>query len=208
MTCWVKLPTPALPDQVQGDPKLRFVSISAEDAPQRLFLCPTYYTRPPLIVKPFKFYPHDSPGFTRFLQCSFICTGYTAAVLKSTQSDRWKKSVFSAGLQILKPSPREGGPGRMRGSYRLRTANGQPWQALPSSVTTVTASVSAPEPPSAVALRHAGVIGKRTQSDCPLFIGKIYLLILIGSAPGSTAGHTSTSLKSSVFVTTVITTAG
>ena len=50
------------PDQVQGDPKLRFVSISAEDAPQRpCFYVQTYYTRPPLIVKPFKFYPHDSP---------------------------------------------------------------------------------------------------------------------------------------------------
>lgn len=45
----------------------------------------------------------------------------------------------------------------------------------------------------------------------PAFLSvKIYLLTLIRSAPGSTAPEatTSTSLKSSVFVTTVITTAG
>ena len=57
----------------------------------------------------------------------------------------------------------------------------------------------------------SGEAKKRTPNRVPAFLSvKIYLLILIRSAPGSTAPEatTSTSLKSSVFVTTVITTAG
>ena len=145
------------------------------------------------------------PGFTRFLQCSFICTGYTAAVLNPPhpdRSDRYEEKAYSLrGCEILKPSPAgEGGPagpdeGQLPIANRKRAAMAS--SALISHLT-VTASPS-------------GEAKKRTPNRVPAFLSvKIYLLILIRSAPGSTAPEatTSTSLKSSVFVTTVITTAG
>lgn len=130
------------------------------------------------------------PGFTRFLQCSFICTGYTVAVFKKhphpDRSDRYEEKAYSLR-------------GRMRGKLPIanRKRAAMASSALISHLT-VTASPS-------------GEAKKRTPNRVPAFLSvKIYLLILIRSAPGSTAPEatTSTSLKSSVFVTTVITTAG
>lgn len=128
------------------------------------------------------------PGFTRFLQCSFICTGYTVAVLTKhpDRSDRHEEKEYTLR-------------GRMRGKLPIanRKRAAMASSALISHLT-VTASPS-------------GEAKKRTPNRVPAFLSvKIYLLILIRSAPGSTAPEatTSTSLKSSVFVTTVITTAG
>ena len=89
--------------------------------------------------------------------------------------------------------------GRMRGKLPIanRKRAAMASSALISHLT-VTASPS-------------GEAKKRTPNPVPAFLSvKIYLLILIRPAPGSTAPEatTSTSLKSSVFVTTVITTAG
>ena len=91
------------PDQVQGDPKLRFVSISAEDAPQRpCFYVQTYYTRPPLIVKPFKFYPHDSPQVSHaFFNVLSSVPGILQLYSQNTQTgviDRKKKRILCGAM--------------------------------------------------------------------------------------------------------------
>ena len=140
------------------------------------------------------------PGFTRFLQCSFICTGYTVAVLTKhpDRSDRHEEKEYTLRGH-LPPRGKVAPQGRMRG--KLPIAN-RKRAAIASSALishlTVTASPS-------------GEAKKRAPNRVPAFLSvKIYLLILIRSAPGSTVPEatTSTSLKSSVFVTTVITTAG
>ena len=91
------------PDQVQGDPKLRFVSISAEDAPQRpCFYVQTYYTRPSLIVKPFKFYPHDSPQVSyAFISVLSSVPGILQLYSKNTQTgviDTKKKRILCGAM--------------------------------------------------------------------------------------------------------------
>ena len=91
------------PDQVQGDPKLRFVSISAEDAPQRpCFYVQTYYTRPPRIVKPFKFYPHDFPQVLHaFFNVLSSVPGILQLYSKNTQTgviDRKKKRILCGAM--------------------------------------------------------------------------------------------------------------
>lgn len=167
MTCWVKLPTPALPGSGSRRPETAVCFDLSRGCPSApLFLCPNLLYTPTADCQAFQILStRFPPGFTRFLQCSFICTGYTVAVLKKhpDRSDRYEEKAYSLrGCKILKPSP-------------------------------------------------AGEAKKRTPNRVPAFLSvKIYLLILIRSAPGSTAPEatTSTSLKSSVFVTTVITTAG
>ena len=144
------------------------------------------------------------PGFTRFLECSFICTGYTVAVLKKQpdRSDRYEEKAYSLrGCKILKSSPvgKVAPQGRMRG--KLPIANRKRAAMASSALISHLTATASP----------AGETKKRTPNRVPAFLSvKIYLLILIRSAPGSTAPEatTSTSLKSSVFVTTVITTAG
>ena len=167
MTCWVKLPTPALPGSGSRRPETAVCFDLSRGCPSApLFLCPNLLYTPTADCQAFQILStRFPPGFTRFLQCSFICTGYTVAVLKKypDRSDQYEEKAYSLrDCEILKPSP-------------------------------------------------AGEAKKRTPNRVPAFLSvKIYLLILIRSAPGSTAPEatTSTSLKSSVFVTTVITTAG
>ena len=176
MTCWVKLPTPALPGSGSRRPETAVCfDLSRGCPPAPLFLCPNLLYTPIADCQAFQILSTRFPsGFTRFLQCSFICTGYSPAG--------------------------EGGPagpdeGQLPIANRKRAAMAS--SALISHLT-VTASPS-------------GEAKKRTPNRVPAFLSvKIYLLILIRSAPGSTAPEatTSTSLKSSVFVTTVITTAG
>ena len=208
MTCWVKLPTPALPGSGSRRPETAVCFDLSRGCPSApLFLCPNLLYTPTADCQAFQILStRFPPGFTRFLQCSFICTGYTVAVLKKhphpDRSDRYEEKAYSLrGCKILKPSPAgEGGPaGRMRGKLPIanRKRAAMASSALISHLT-VTAS-------------PAGEAKKRTPNRMPAFLSvKIYLLILIRSAPGSTAPEatTSTSLKSSVFVTTVITTAG
>ena len=204
MTCWVKLPTPALPGSGSRRPETAVCFDLSRGCPSApLFLCPNLLYTPTADCQAFQILStRFPPGFTRFLQCSFICTGYTVAVLKKhpDRSDRYEEKAYSLrGCKILKPSPvGEGGPA---GPDKLPIAN-RKRAAMASSALishlTVTASPS-------------GEAKKRTPNRVPAFLSvKIYLLILIRSAPGSTAPEatTSTSLKSSVFVTTVITTAG
>ena len=52
MTCWVQLPTPALPGSGVRFPKSQLISVSAEDAPQRpcFYVC-FQYTRKTGVVK-------------------------------------------------------------------------------------------------------------------------------------------------------------
>lgn len=191
MTCWVKLPTPALPGSGSRRPETAVCFDLSRGCPSApLFLCPNLLYTPTADCQAFQILStrFPPPGFTRFLQCSFICTGYTVAVLTKhpDRSDRHEEKEYTLR-------------GRMRGKLpianRKRTAMAS--SALISHLT-VTASPS-------------GEAKKRTSNRVPAFLSvKIYLLILIRSAPGSTAPEatTSTSLKSSVFVTTVITTAG
>ena len=190
MTCWVKLPTPALPGSGSRRPETAVCFDLSRGCPSApLFLCPNLLYTPTADCQAFQILStRFPPGFTRFLQCSFICTGYTVAVLTKhpDRSDRHEEKEYTLR-------------GRMRGKLpianRKRTAMAS--SALISHLT-VTASPS-------------GEAKKRTPNRVPAFLSvKIYLLILIRSAPGSTAPEatTSTSLKSSVFVTTVITTAG
>ena len=206
MTCWVKLPTPALPGSGSRRPETAVCFDLSRGCPSApLFLCPNLLYTPTADCQAFQILStRFPPGFTRFLQCSFICTGYTVAVLKKhpDRSDRYEEKTYSLrSCEILKPSPAgEGGPagpdeGQLPIANRKRAAMAS--SALISHLT-VTASPS-------------GEAKKRTPNRVPAFLSvKIYLLILIRSAPGSTAPEatTSTSLKSSVFVTTVITTAG
>ena len=168
MTCWVKLPTPALPGSGSRRPETAVCFDLSRGCPSApLFLCPNLLYTPTADCQAFQILStRFPPGFTRFLQCSFICTGYTAAVLKKLPIANRKRAAMASSALI--------------------------------SHLTVTAS-------------PAGEAKKRTPNRMPAFLSvKIYLLILIRSAPGSTAPEatTSTSLKSSVFVTTVITTAG
>ena len=167
MTCWVQLPTPALPGSGSRRPETAVCFDLSRGCPSApLFLCPNLLYTPTADCQAFQILStRFPPGFTRFLQCSFICTGYTAAVLKKhpDRRDRYEEKAYSLrDCKTLKPSP-------------------------------------------------VGEAKKRTPNRVPAFLSvKFYLLILIRSAPGSTAPEatTSTSLKSSVFVTTVITTAG
>ncbi len=226
MTCWVKLPTPALPGSGSRRPETAVCFDLSRGCPSApLFLCPNLLYTPTADCQAFQILStRFPPGFTRFLQCSFICTGYTAAVLKKQpdRSDRYEEKAYSLrGCEILKPSPRGkvAPQGRMRGKLPIanRKRAAMASSALISHLT-VTASVSAPRaafggcaPTRACGRSPSGEAKKRTPNRVPAFLSvKIYLLILIRSAPGSTAPEatTSTSLKSSVFVTTVITTAG
>ena len=206
MTCWVKLPTPALPGSGSRRPETAVCFDLSRGCPSApLFLCPNLLYTPIADCQAFQILSTRFPsGFTRFLQCSFICTGYTAAVLKKQpdRSDRHEEKEYTLlGCKILKPSPAgEGGPaGPDEGQATdCEPQTGSMASSALISHLTVTASPS-------------GEAKKRTPNRVPAFLSvKIYLLILIRSAPGSTAPEatTSTSLKSSVFVTTVITTAG
>ena len=112
-----------------------------------------------------------------------------------------KKRILcgTAKSESLPPRGKVAPRGRMRGKLPIanRKRAAMASSALISHLT-VTASPS-------------GEAKKRTPNRVPAFLSvKFYLLILIRSAPGSTTPEatTSTSLKSSVFVTTVITTAG
>jgi len=202
MTCWVKLPTPALPGSGSRRPETAVCFDLSRGCPSApLFLCPNLLYTPTADCQAFQnLSTRFPPGFTRFLQCSFICTGYTVAVLTKhpDRSDRHEEKEYTLRGH-LPPRGKVAPQGRMRGKLpianRKRTAMAS--SALISHLT-VTASPS-------------GEAKKRTPNRVPAFLSvKIYLLILIRSAPGSTAPEatTSTSLKSSVFVTTVITTAG
>ena len=127
-------------------------------------------------------------------------SGYSATVDDSGASVSDSYSEYEAAKSYsLPPRGKVAPQGRMRGKLPIanRKRAAMASSALISHLT-VTASPS-------------GEAKKRTPNRVPAFLSvKIYLLILIRSAPGSTAPEatTSTSLKSSVFVTTVITTAG
>ena len=110
MTCWVKLPTPALPGSGSRRPETAVCFDLSRGCPSApLFLCPNLLYTPTADCQAFQILStRFPPGFTRFLQCSFICTGYTAAVLKKhpDRSDRYEeKAYFLRGCEILKPSP-------------------------------------------------------------------------------------------------------
>ena len=118
MTCWVKLPTPALPGSGSRRPETAVCFDLSRGCPSApLFLCPNLLYTSTADCQAFQILStRFPPGFTRFLQCSSICTGYTAAVLKKhphpDRSDRYEEKAYSLrGCKILKPSPAgEGGP--------------------------------------------------------------------------------------------------
>ena len=206
MTCWVKLPTPALPGSGSRRPETAVCFDLSRGCPSApLFLCPTLLYTSTADCQAFQIL---STRFPQVLHAFFNVLSSVPGILQlySTphpdRSDRYEEKAYSLrGCEILKPSPAgEGGPagpdeGQLPIANRKRAAMAS--SALISHLT-VTASPS-------------GEAKKRTPNRVPAFLSvKIYLLILIRSAPGSTAPEatTSTSLKSSVFVTTVITTAG
>ena len=123
MTCWVKLPTPALPGSGSRRPETAVCFDLSRGCPSApLFLCPNLLYTPTADCQAFQILStRFPPGFTRFLQCSIICTGYTVTVLKKhpdrsdrypDRSDRYEEKAYSLrGCKILKPSPvGEGGP--------------------------------------------------------------------------------------------------
>ena len=103
MTCWVKLPTPALPGSGSRRPETAVCFDLSRGCPSApLFLCPNLLYTPTADCQAFQILStRFPPGFTRFLQCSFICTGYTAAILKNTQTgviDRKKKRILCGAM--------------------------------------------------------------------------------------------------------------
>lgn len=133
MTCWVKLPTPALPGSGSRRPETAVCFDLSRGCPSApLFLCPNLLYTPTADCQAFQILStRFPPGFTRFLECSFICTGYTVAVLKKQpdRSDRYEEKAYSLrSCKILKPSPAgEGGPagpdeGGLPASSRERAA--------------------------------------------------------------------------------------
>ena len=152
MTCWVKLPTPALPGSGSRRPETAVCFDLSRGCPSApLFLCPNLLYTPTADCQAFQILStRFPPGFTRFLQCSFICTGYTAAILKKQpdRSDRYEEKAYSLrGCEILKPSPAgEGGPA---GPDEGQAILGNPFagnarQLRPHQSASRTASVSVP----------------------------------------------------------------
>ena len=207
MTCWVKLPTPALPGSGSRRPETAVCFDLSRGCPSApLFLCPNLLYTPTADCQAFQILSTRFPPRFYTLSSMFfhLYRVYCSCTQKAPrqESSIGRKSVFSAGPRNPKAFPRGGKvapQGRMRGKLPIanRKRAAMASSALISHLT-VTASPS-------------GEAKKRTPNRVPAFLSvKIYLLILIRSAPGSTAPEatTSTSLKSSVFVTTVITTAG
>ena len=206
MTCWVKLPTPALPGSGSRRPETAVCFDLSRGCPSApLFLCPNLLYTSTADCQAFQIL---STRFPQVLHAFFNVLSSVPGILqlysKSNPTgviDRKKKRILcgAAKSQSLPPRGKVAPQGRMRGKLPIanRKRAAMASSALISHLT-VTASPS-------------GEAKKRTPNRVPAFLSvKIYLLILIRSAPGSTAPEatTSTSLKSSVFVTTVITTAG
>ena len=67
-----------------------------------LFYVQTYYTRPPLIVKPFKFYPNDSPQVLHaFFNVLSSVPGILQLYSQNTQTgviDRKKKRILCGAM--------------------------------------------------------------------------------------------------------------
>ena len=195
MTCWVKLPTPALPGSGSRRPETAVCFDLSRGCPSApLFLCPNLLYTPTADCQAFQIL---STRFPQVLHAFFNVLSSVPGILQlysqNTQTgviDMKKKRIL---CEAVAPQ------GRMRGKLPIanRKRAAMASSALISHLT-VTASPS-------------GEAKKRTPNRVPAFLSvKIYLLILIRSAPGSTTPEatTSTSLKSSVFVMTVITTAG
>ena len=117
MTCWVKLPTPALPGSGSRRPETAVCFDLSRGCPSApLFLCPNLLYTPTADCQAFQILSTRSPP--QVLHAFFNVLSSVPGILQlyskkhPDRSDRYEvKAYFLRGCKILKPSPAgEGGP--------------------------------------------------------------------------------------------------
>ena len=121
MTCWVKLPTPALPGSGSRRPETAVCFDLSRGCPSApLFLCPNLLYTSTADCQAFQILSTRFPRFYTLSSMFFhLYRVYYSCTQKTPRQERsiGRKSVFSAGLRNPKAFPRGGRwpVGRMRG---------------------------------------------------------------------------------------------